>query len=157
MSLLRHVDPEPYAAAYVALEWPTEAIATVLADTDGHALSFEHAYDLAWSCGQAPVTHEQRRGAEALLAMVGLPLTPAGIPKYPEDQLLGPQRGPSECPVSNLLSAAIYLARELADAGSREAQIAHALVDEYEMPPRVAAEAAAIAITDPHSDHAANR
>ena len=157
MSLLRHVDPRPYAAAYVALDWPTDAIANVLADLDGHALPFESAYALAWSCGQAPITHDQRRGARALLAEVGLPLTPEAALKGWGEQLLGPEPDPSGCPVSQPLLVAIYLARELADAGIREAQIAHALVDEYEMTPQIAAEAAAIAITDPHLDREAHR
>jgi hypothetical protein len=50
---------------------------------------------------------------------------------------------------SELLAGAIDVARELAANGHREGAVARTLVDDYFLPPHLAAAAAAVAATDP--------
>jgi hypothetical protein len=147
--------PEPDRLAHVcaSLGWPTDPIAHLLADPDGHALAFDVAYDLAWMYRHHPKAQAgERADGLALLAEYGLPTTPEELAARPLD---GPLALVAPAPMSprelqaELRSGAIFHAREQVRAGLAEGAIARLLASKYDFPPRVAAEAAAVAATDP--------
>jgi hypothetical protein len=147
MTDLAPLHPHALARACRALRWTVDEIATLLADPAGHALAFEDAYDIAWDSRHG--ARPRAEDAAGLLSEFGLPTDPADLPRGLNESLIRTTADDDD-PQREIRSGALAIARELAHAGCGEATIATRLAVAFFVSPQIAAEAAAVASTDPH-------
>src|SRR4051794_11856457 len=136
MSVLRALDPHALAAACAALDWPWDAIGSLLMDPDGHALLCEPAHEIAFEHVGASVPAKacQRASARALLGEFGLPLEPAELPGGPGQRLIDTERagaGGHRLTDAQRLSLFLGHARELFRAGCRVGALVETLVGPF--------------------------